>query len=137
PAALCGYFLEAGRNLGVGLRVKLVLLKLFERYVLRDVDVIYAEANQLLAVAGVLPELQPAPRRRAEDRRMRAGRGAASQGQEVGADAAGQAFFASLQTLLAPARGQFAPRLQAVAAAQSLSTADLLRLLSHLPPDVP
>jgi len=79
PAALCGYFLEAGRNLGVGLRVKLVLLKLFERFVLRDVDVIYAEANQLLAVAGVLPELQPAPRRRAEDRRMRAGRGPASQ----------------------------------------------------------
>lgn len=137
PAALCGYFLEAGRNLGVGLRVKLVLLKLFERYVLRDVDVIYAEANQLLAVAGVLPELQPAPRRRAEDRRMRAGRGPASQGQEVGADAAGQAFFASLQTLLAPARGQFAPRLQAVAAAQSISTADLVRLLSHLQHYVP
>lgn len=38
PAALCRYFLDAGRNLGVGLRVKLVLLKLFERYVLRDVD---------------------------------------------------------------------------------------------------
>ncbi|HBM65440.1 MAG TPA: DUF1631 domain-containing protein, partial [Pseudomonas sp.] len=66
PAALCRYFLDAGRNLGVGLRVKLVLLKLFERYVLRDVDVIYGEANQLLAAAGVLPELQPAPRRRAE-----------------------------------------------------------------------
>ena len=53
PAALCRYFLEAGRNLGVGLRVKLVLLKLFERYVLRDADVIYGEANQLLAAAGV------------------------------------------------------------------------------------
>ncbi|MEG0243698.1 MAG: DUF1631 domain-containing protein [Pseudomonas sp.] len=132
PAALCGYFLEAGRNLGVGLRVKLVLLKLFERYVLRDVDVLYAEANQLLAAAGVLPELQPAPRRRAEDRRMSAGRRSASleaQGQ-VGADSAGQAYFASLQTLLAPARGQIAPRLQAVAAARPISTADLLRLLA-------
>lgn len=139
PAALCGYFLEAGRNLGVGLRVKLVLLKLFERYVLRDVDVLYAEANQLLAAAGVLPELQPAPRRRAEDRRMSAGRRSASleaQGQ-VGADSAGQAYFASLQTLLAPARGQIAPRLQAVAAARPISTADLLRLLSHLQHYVP
>ncbi|ADR58517.1 Hypothetical protein, conserved [Pseudomonas putida BIRD-1] len=137
PAALCRYFLDAGRNLGVGLRVKLVLLKLFERYVLRDVDVIYGEANQLLAAAGVLPELQPAPRRRAEDRRMRARPGPANLGQEEGADAAGQALFASLQALLAPVRGQFAPRLQAVAAAQPISTADLLRLLSHLQRYVP
>lgn len=137
PAALCGYFLDAGRNLGVCLRVKLVLLKLFERYVLRDADVIYGEANQLLAAAGVLPELQPAPRRRAEDRRMRARRGPARLGQALGADAAGQAFFASLQTLLAPMRGQFAPRLQAVAAAQPITTADLLRLLSHLQRYVP
>ncbi|MEB6591502.1 MULTISPECIES: DUF1631 domain-containing protein [Pseudomonas] len=137
PAALCGYFLDAGCNLGVGLRVKLILLKLFERYVLRDIDVIYGEANQLLAAAGVLPELQPAPRRRAEDRRMSVRRGPASPGQEVGADAAGQAFFASVQTLLAPLRGQFAPRLQAVAAAQPISTADLLRLLSHLQHYVP
>ncbi|KIY41836.1 thymidine phosphorylase [Pseudomonas sp. 10-1B] len=137
PAALCGYFLDAGCNLGVGLRVKLILLKLFERYVLRDIDVIYGEANQLLAAAGVLPELQPAPRRRAEDRRMSVRRGPANPGQEVGADAAGQAFFASVQTLLAPLRGQFAPRLQAVAAAQPISTADLLRLLSHLQHYVP
>lgn len=137
PAALCGYFLDAGRNLGVGLRVKLVLLKLFERYVLRDVDMIYGEANQLLAAAGVLPELPPAPRRRAEDRRVSTRRGSANLGQEGDADAAGQAFFAALQPLLAPVRGQFAPRLQAVAAAQPISTADLLRLLSHLQHYVP
>lgn len=137
PAALCSYFLDAGRNLGVGLRVKLVLLKLFERYVLRDADMIYGEANQLLAAAGVLPELPPAPRQRAEDRRMSARRGPASLAHESGADAAGQVFFASLQTLLAPQRGQFAPRLQAVAAAQPISTADLLRLLSHLQHYVP
>jgi len=99
--------------------------------------VIYGEANQLLAAAGVLPELPPAPRRRAEDRRMSARRGPANLGHEVGADAAGQVFFASLQTLLAPARGQFAPRLQAMAAAQPISTADLLRLLSHLQHYVP
>ncbi|WP_447742832.1 DUF1631 domain-containing protein [Pseudomonas laurentiana] len=137
PAALCGYFLDAGYNLGVGLRVKLILLKLFERYVLRDADLIYGEANQLLAAAGVLPELQPAPRRRAEDRGMSARRGPASLGQAVGADAAGQALFASLQTLLAPARGQFAPRLQAATSAQPISTADLLRLLTHLQHYVP
>ncbi|MBH3410314.1 DUF1631 domain-containing protein [Pseudomonas putida] len=138
PAALCGYFLDAGRNLGVGLRVKLILLKLFERYVLRDVDVLYAEANQLLAAAGVMPELQAAPRRRAEDRRVGTRRVSANlEADAMGADSAGQAFMRSLEGLLAPCRGRVAPRLQAAAAAQPISTADLLRLLSHLQHYVP
>ncbi|AVD81653.1 DUF1631 domain-containing protein [Pseudomonas sp. SWI6] len=139
PGALCGYFLDAGRSLGVGLRVKLVLLKLFERYVLRDIDVLYGEANQLLAAAGVLPDLQPAPRRRAEDRQRASRRALAAEVREdvTGQNAAGQAFFDSLQGLLAPERGRFAPRLQAVATAHPISTADLLRLLSHLQQYVP
>jgi len=139
PAALCGYFLEAGRNLGVGLRVKLILLKLFERYVLRDIDVLYGDANQLLATAGVLAELAPAPRRRVADRRLGARRVPPGQapGDTLGADDAGQAFFASLQGLLAPSRGRIAPRLQRVATAQPISNADLLRLLSHLQHYVP
>ncbi|UTL80480.1 DUF1631 domain-containing protein [Pseudomonas putida] len=139
PGALCGYFLDAGRNLGVGLRVKLVLLKLFERYVLRDTDVLYGEANQLLAAAGVLAELPPAPRRRAEDCRLSSRRMPASLGPDeaAGADSAGQAFFTSVQGLLAPARGRIAPRLQSIATAQPISTADLLRLLTHLQHYVP
>ncbi|MDR2306415.1 MAG: DUF1631 domain-containing protein [Paucimonas sp.] len=139
PAALCGYFLEAGRNLGVGASVKLVLLKLFERYLLRDLDLLYGEANQLLASAGVLADLQPAPRRRAEDRRNIARRAPASPvlAGEAGADSAGQAFVASLQGLLAPARGRVAPRLQAAGGAQPISTGDLLRLLTHLQHYVP
>ncbi|NQD75650.1 DUF1631 domain-containing protein [Pseudomonas sp. CM27] len=137
PAALCDYFLDAGRNLGVGLRVKLVLLKLFERYVLRDADIIYNQANQLLRAAGVLAELPLPPRRRAEDRRMRARRGPVTKGQAPDADATGQACFNALQTLLAPVRGQFAPRLHSATSVQPVSTADLLRLLSHLQRYVP
>jgi len=138
PAALCGYFLDAGRNLGVGLRVKLILLKLFERYVLRDIDILYVEANQLLAAAGVMPELQPAPRRRAEDRRLSSRRMSANlEPDTLGADSAGHAFMRSLEGLLAPCRGRIAPRLQAAASAQPISTADLLRLLSHLQHYVP
>ncbi|PVZ39310.1 DUF1631 domain-containing protein [Pseudomonas sp. CC120222-01a] len=138
PAALCGYFLDAGRNLGVGLRVKLILLKLFERYVLRDIDVLYVEANQLLAAAGVMPDLQPAPRRRAEDHRLSSRRVPANREPDaMGADSAGQAFMCSLEGLLAPCRGRIAPRLQAAASAEPISTADLLRLLSHLQHYVP
>ena len=139
PASLCDYFLAAGRNLGVGTSVKMVLLKLFERYVLRDLDLLYGEAGQLLASAGVLPDLQPAPRRRAEDLRGIARRVPANpvQAGGAGADAAGQAFFASVQGLLAPSRGCIAPRLQAVGSAQPIGTSDLLRLLTHLQHYVP
>ncbi|QXI37733.1 DUF1631 domain-containing protein [Pseudomonas xantholysinigenes] len=138
PGSLCGFFLQAGRDLGVGPNVKLVLLKLFERYVLRDLDLLYGEANLLLASAGVLPELMPAPRRRAEDRRHIARRAPSSSAlHESDADSAGQAFFCSLQALLEPSRGRVAPRLQTTRAAQPISTDDLLRLLTHLQHYVP
>lgn len=139
PGRLCEFFLEAGRNLGVGLQVKLILLKLFERYVLRDADLLYGDANQLLASAGVLAELAPAPRRRAEDRRLAAQRapGRLDSSVDIGADSAGLAFLASLEELLAPVRGRFAPRLQNVATAQTIGSDDLLRLLTHLQHYVP
>ncbi|HKS13628.1 MAG TPA: DUF1631 domain-containing protein [Pseudomonas sp.] len=139
PARLCRYFLQAGRNLGVGFKVKLILLKLFERYVLRDVDLVYGEANQLLAVAGVLPELKPAPRRRADDRQRVAPRDPANQSEdeELHESSAGQAFVASLQPLLASARAGVAPLLQGTGPATPVSTGNLLRLLSHLQHFVP
>ena len=139
PECLCGFFLDAGRSLGVGPQVKLILLKLFERYVLRDLDLLYGEANQLLAAAGILPELMPAPRRRAEDRPLTHLHSADchAQADPADGDSTGQDFFASLQPLLAPARGRFAPRLQSVATAEPINTADLLRLLSHLQHYVP
>ena len=139
PARLCRYFLQAGRNLGVGFKVKLILLKLFERYVLRDVDLIYGQANQLLAAAGVLPELKTVPRRRADDRQRVTSREPANQSeaQELQERSAGRAFMASLQHLLAPVRGRVAPRLQGNGPAASIATVDLLRLLSHLQHFVP
>ncbi|NER62244.1 DUF1631 domain-containing protein, partial [Pseudomonas sp. MAFF212428] len=65
PALLCEYFLQAGRSLGVGIKVKLILLKLFERYVLSDAGQLYGEANQLLSATGILPELKSVHSRRA------------------------------------------------------------------------
>ncbi|MDD1014360.1 DUF1631 domain-containing protein [Pseudomonas rubra] len=141
PAMLCDYFLRAGRSLGVGIKVKLIILKLFERYVLHDTDQLYGEANQLLIATGVLPGLMAVPRRRAQDRQQAEREAAAS---EAGSDsyhdaldANGQAVFASLQTLLSPVRGRVAPRLEACEHAQAISTRDLLRLLSHLQHYVP
>lgn len=141
PALLCEYFLQAGRSLGVGIKVKLVLLKLFERYVLREAGSFYYQANQLLVASGVLPGLQPLPGRRARDT-ARVERRAPANEPALGepsspADAGPQGLFASLQALLLPVRGRVAPRLEAAGPVQAISPRDLLRLLSHLQQYVP
>ncbi|WP_145129137.1 DUF1631 domain-containing protein [Pseudomonas sp. URMO17WK12:I11] len=138
PIALCRSFLEAGQSLGVGPRVKLVLLKLFERYVLCDAQVIYGEANRVLIAAGVLGQLPPTPCRRAGDSCLLAEPDERSYHEpETTEDSAGDALFVSLQPLLRSKRGLLAPRLDAPAGAQQVSRADLLRLLSHLQHYVP
>ncbi|NVZ25760.1 DUF1631 domain-containing protein [Pseudomonas gingeri] len=142
PAMLCEYFLEAGRDLGVEIKVKLIILKLFEKYVLSDADQLYAEANQLLIATGVLPELKAVPSRRASDRPTAAARasqdetGAAKAGSSS-LDASVQEVFSALQELLLHVRGSVAPRLDAGSEIQPISTRDLLRLLSHLQQYVP
>ncbi|MHC8390199.1 DUF1631 domain-containing protein [Pseudomonas sp. MDT2-39-1] len=138
PARLCEYFLQAWRNLGVEIKVKLIILKLFDRYVLSSADQLYAEANQLLIATGVLPDLKPAPARRATDQ---AAASAHAEPIEAGIhtpiDDGVQEVFAALQELLLHVRGSVAPTLEASAQTQPISTRDLLRLLSHLQQYVP
>ena len=140
PTLLCEYFLRAGRSLGVGIKVKLVLLKLFERYVLREADQLYSEANRLLAASGVLPELKAPPRRRAQDCARVEAREPANEADDSpeseDVDATTQAVFSSLQTLLRPVRGRLAPRLGG-GPVRAISSRDLLRLLTHLQQYVP
>ena len=57
PAMLCEYFLQAERDQGVDLKVKLIMLQLFEKYLLSQTSRLYADANQLLVATGVLPEI--------------------------------------------------------------------------------
>ncbi|MCK9799003.1 DUF1631 domain-containing protein [Pseudomonas sp. MAFF 302030] len=142
PGRLCGYFMQAGRSLGVEIKVKLIILKLFERYVLSDADHLYAEANQLLIVTGVLPELLPTPSRRATDRAVNRSSYTAQASTPAGAgpstnDDSVHEVFGALQALLFHVRGSVAPTLEASAETQPISTRDLLRLLSHLQQYVP
>ena len=57
PAMLCEYFLQAERDQGVDIKVKLITLQLFEHYLLRHTGQLYADANRLLIATGVLPNL--------------------------------------------------------------------------------
>jgi len=138
PQQLCEYFLEACRNLGVEIKVKLIILKLFERYVLTDLEQLYAESNQTLVAAGVLPELQSSPPRRAPSR-PNAQEGSTqrslgpgfSQSPTYSDDSAHEAFGA-LQTLLSELRGSALPARNLPSDAIPISSNDLMRLLSHL-----
>jgi hypothetical protein len=137
PAMLCEYFLQAGRNLGVEIKVKLILLKLFDRYVLADTDQLYAEANRLLIATGVLPELKPAPARRPSDRASARLLDEPEYAEEPEAESGVQEVFAALQELLLHVRGRVAPTVESSLPPQPISSRDLLRLLSHLQQYVP
>lgn len=66
PNALTEAFREALAELAdVNIRVRLIILKMFERYVLKGLDTLYHDVNVRLVQAGVLPQLRhPAAARR-------------------------------------------------------------------------
>lgn len=136
PTCLCEFFLDACSSLGVEIRVKLIILKLFEKYVLSGLDQLYAQANQALIATGVLPELKSAP---APRNPSRASSPAGSAGQEAApelsagfADEGVQEVFGALQALLSQARGTAIPQRNRPADAMPISSNDLMRLLSHM-----
>ena len=138
PQQLCEYFLDACHSLGVEIKVKLIILKLFERYVLADLEQLYAESNQILVAAGILPELQSKPPRRSTSRSGAPGRAAPR--SAAGAGEASPAYanddvqeaFGSLQALLSELRGSALPARNLPSDAVPISSNDLMRLLSHL-----
>ncbi|MEO4049240.1 DUF1631 domain-containing protein [Pseudomonas sp. CAU 1711] len=141
PRVLCEQFLECCAGLGVEIRVKLIILKLFERYVLSELDQLYANANQQLVEAGVLPELKSAPPVRRQSARSAGAPASAAAGVQPGetyADEGVQEAFGALQELLAQVRGsEVLPRREVPVGAVPISSNDLMRLLSHLQQHLP
>lgn len=141
PRMLCEAFLDACRSLGVEIKVKLIILKLFEKYVLTELDQFYAEANQSLIAAGVLPDLRSAAPRRQQERASGAERsaqpGSGAAGGSQTAEEGMQEVFGVLQELLSQVRGTALPRRDHPADAVPVSSIDLLRLLSHLQQHLP
>ncbi|WP_296254495.1 MULTISPECIES: DUF1631 domain-containing protein [unclassified Pseudomonas] len=144
PTLLCDFFLQSGRNLGVEIKVKLIILKLFEKYALADADQLYEAANQLLIAAGVLPDLKVLPSRRSTDRSAGGAHSEKHRAEGVALvqateklDQSVQEVFSALQELLVYVRGNITPRPDSVAEARPISSQDLLRLLSHLQQYVP
>ena len=129
PTMLCKFFLGAGRHLGVDIKVKMVILQLFDRYVLSGAGQLYAQANQLLMATGVLPGLAPAPTSDTTENAI-----AAALAAPAGPAAENHVpeVFANLQNLLLPVRSSVAATPGASPSTQQISNRELLRLLSHL-----
>jgi hypothetical protein len=58
PAMLSQAFRDAMRELNADMRVKLIIYKLFDRYLLSALETLYQEINAELIRAGVLPQLR-------------------------------------------------------------------------------
>jgi hypothetical protein len=63
PSVICNAFQNSMENVPVELPVKLVVYKLFDRYVMHYLGGLYDEINLFLGRAGVIPKLTPKVRR--------------------------------------------------------------------------
>jgi hypothetical protein len=103
PEVACNAFREACGDVESGIKVKLIIMKLFDRYVVsEEMQPLYRDLNRLLIERGVLPELRHEVKRTGASRmRSAAGTAASAAGTFQDGDAAGEEdVFATLQQLL-------------------------------------
>lgn len=96
PETICKSFIQVCGELTLGIKAKLVLFKLFDRYVLNDLGKVYALCNQVLIDGGILPKLQKSSKRSASTEALAAQPAA----QGSAAPVVGGDVFADLQQLL-------------------------------------
>ena len=130
PSHLVNSFQDALSLLNVSSKIRLIILALFNRCVLKQVDSLYEDINNTLKDAGVLPHLKPTiakPRgsetdnhsqtaeEQEQEQEQEQGQG---QGQTASPEELGEALFTSILDLLgAKRRGQGTAKQQAAGAA--------------------
>lgn len=108
PKAVCAAFRAACGHIESGIEVKLIVLKLFDRFFCPLVASFYEDLNRLLVEHGVLPELPQAERRPRPAPAAHQGETAEDRHAEdalVAAEGAGDGVFAALQRVLGRASG--------------------------------
>lgn len=133
PGTICEAFRKAARGLELDIRVRLVLLKLFDKQVMAGLGQLYHDLNDLLIEAGVLPEL----------RATVSGRGshaeASSSEQAPESRERSDALFDLVRQLLAqhqgggPAVGASSPRYSMPEVLQALSAIQQQHAIAFLP----
>ncbi|UAW97631.1 DUF1631 domain-containing protein [Halopseudomonas nanhaiensis] len=137
PGSLADIFVQGYAPLGLNIKVKLIVLKLFERYVLNRVDNLYEDANGLLIGAGVMPDLKlsgvPAQPARSGHGGSR-GQGAGGEGAATGGDNEQVlSMFSELIGSWRHASGDVALSGLGSSGGTPMQTQELLGLLSRLP----
>ncbi len=112
PEVICNAFLDACKNIESGIKVKLIILKLFDRYVVtEDVPPLYQALNRFLIAQGVLPDIRPVAKVRggARGKAQPVADGGKAASAEEGALAEGgesqEDLFATLQQLIGGGTG--------------------------------
>ncbi len=119
PHSLSSNFANTLEVLEVGIKIRIILMKLFERYVMERLGPIFETANRALIDADVLPDLKTKPKRASVHKRVGQGPGSGATatsgartpatgthaGSPDGVMGGGQGNFASVQQLMAGVRG--------------------------------
>ena len=138
PASLTQAFRQAMRELSAEMRVKLIIFKLFDRYVLAALDELYQEINTELVRAGVLPQLRHEVQRSGGAASSGTATAAATQGAaQIGDvpladDAASGELLQTLRTLFSARRGGMPENLPVGGPLQVPTVNELIGALSVL-----
>jgi hypothetical protein len=134
PHHLTTAFSDAIDALGLETRIKLIVLALFDKYVLKQLGSIYEDFNNSLKEAGVLPHLRPTVQKSAD---TGVGREAGEDGnetvQEQTQEELGEELFTSILDIMAHRRQVSPEKTQAKAAAAAAAG----RQLGAAPPATP
>ncbi|SDS75805.1 Protein of unknown function [Halopseudomonas xinjiangensis] len=136
PGSLADIFVQSYAPLGLHIKVKLIVLKLFERYVLNRVDNLYEDANGLLIGAGVMPDLKLSGVPGQAPRSGQGGRAASSSAPGSASSAEGEQVLSMFSDLIGSwrhASGDVALSGLGTSGGTPMQTQELLGMLSRLP----
>jgi hypothetical protein len=144
PRHVCEAFNQASKVIECDIKNRLVIYKLFDKFVITNFDVVLDTANAVLASAGILPDLKGTPK--LSTSRSRATTSVATEDdpkmsgqQDNVAKQAASEFFGQLQTLLASVRNVpmvtdmvTGPIGSSATDAREVSNTELFELLSRI-----
>lgn len=136
PAVVCHSFLDACKDLEIDIRAKLVVFKLFDKFVVSKLGSVLEIANQLLVAGGIMPTIATETPRRRKTPTASAETGnedAGLMGPAVGAEADNQVWNDLQQLLHGSSPQGMTPAHSGVAAsAPALPRQMMMQLLSQL-----
>ena len=141
--ALSESFITSCDSINFSINIKLIILKLFEKHIVSELDTLYQEINQLLIAADILPDLvSTAPVQKKLRPSINTSSAPATEHRDTSTAAPAsseelQIAFSELQEMLSQLRGSVFPSRQVPADAIPISSNDLMRLLSHMQQHLP